>query len=458
MRALRIYSRFVINLFFVWPFKLFRWLFRKIFKRKDEEDFLEEEEENYMDGVLDRAIVYATEMHEGQYRKGTNIPYILHPLEVASIVATMTEDEDILAAAVLHDVLEDTDSCIEDIADIFGDAVAFLVSSETENKRATLPAADTWKIRKREKLDYLEAAPIEVKMITLGDKLSNIRAIHRDYGTIGDDLWNRFNQKDKDEHHWYYRSVADCLSELCEYSAYKEYTELVEKTFGELTTQTYKFKEVSHNEESALKKLWHSGTKEEWQRALNGYYYMLRPEQREIEDYIGRVDPDKIRNLDAQGFYEFLYQKYFLWKFTDKRFLLSNRRRLNIYIEDNDLSTLKKIQNEIFDAPKYDIGKCLDIASRIHGLATAGASGLLAILFPEYFGTVDQFVAKRLQEVDHPIYACDLMKINPQSLKNTDGVLLIKIMREKANELNKKFSTDFWTPRRIDMVLWSFGR
>ena len=69
-------------------------------------------------------------------------------------------------------------------------------------------------------------------MITLGDKLSNIRAINRDYKILGDELWDRFNQKDKKEHYWYYQSIADCLLELEEYAAYQEYCDLVKNTFG----------------------------------------------------------------------------------------------------------------------------------------------------------------------------------------------------------------------------------
>jgi myo-inositol-1(or 4)-monophosphatase len=68
-------------------------------------------------------------------------------------------------------------------------------------------------------------------MITLGDKLSNIRSIYRDYNTIGDALWQRFNQKEKNEHYWYYQSIADCLTELETYPAYKEYCDLIDKTF-----------------------------------------------------------------------------------------------------------------------------------------------------------------------------------------------------------------------------------
>lgn len=184
-----------------------------------------------MGTLLNQAIVFATEAHKGQFRKGTQAPYILHPLEAAAIVSTMTEDEEILAAAVLHDVVEDTGTTIEEIREIFGKNVAEYVSAESENKRENLSAESTWKIRKRETLEHLKTAPKEIKMITLGDKLSNIRAIYRDYNTIGDELWNRFNQKDKNEHLWYYQGIADCLSELDEHFAYREYCDLISKTF-----------------------------------------------------------------------------------------------------------------------------------------------------------------------------------------------------------------------------------
>ena len=100
-----------------------------------------------MENILDRAIIFATEAHKGQFRKGTQIPYILHPMEAAAIVSTMTTDSEIIAGAVLHDVVEDTDTTMDDIQEMFGDTVAFLVCSETENKRKNLSAQSTWKIR-----------------------------------------------------------------------------------------------------------------------------------------------------------------------------------------------------------------------------------------------------------------------------------------------------------------------
>ncbi len=184
-----------------------------------------------MGEILNKAIIFATNAHKGQFRKGTQIPFILHPLEAASIVATMTTDEEVLAAAVLHDVVEDTDITIEQMKQNFGERVAFLVACESENKRENQSAESTWKIRKQETLDHLKTASLEVKAITLGDKLSNIRAIHRDYNNMGELLWLRFNQKDKNQHGWYYKSIAECLVELKSYQAYKEYVELVEKTF-----------------------------------------------------------------------------------------------------------------------------------------------------------------------------------------------------------------------------------
>ncbi len=184
-----------------------------------------------MGKLLDTAIIFATNMHKGQFRKGTKIPYILHPLEAAAIVGTMTTDDEIIAGAALHDVVEDTDTTVEQVRELFGDRVAELVACESEDKRENLSAQSTWKIRKQETLNHLKTAPVDVKMITLGDKLSNMRAIHRDYISVGDKLWDRFNQKDKNEHHWYYQSIADCLTELKDFQVYKEYCKLVRKTF-----------------------------------------------------------------------------------------------------------------------------------------------------------------------------------------------------------------------------------
>lgn len=181
--------------------------------------------------IVDRAIIFATQAHSGSLRKGTNLPYIVHPLEAGTIVSSMTNDREMIAAAILHDTVEDTDTSLDDIKNLFGDRVAKLVSSETENKRTDLPASDTWRIRKQETIDYLASSSHDEKILVLGDKLSNLRAMYRDYISIGDDLWNRFNQKDKFQHSWYYHSISDALSELSQYPAYNEYIKLLDCIF-----------------------------------------------------------------------------------------------------------------------------------------------------------------------------------------------------------------------------------
>ena len=193
---------------------------------------------NYEFDIIDKAIEFATKAHRGALRKGTQIPYILHPLEAAAIVSSMTDDVEVMAAAVMHDVLEDTDTSVEQLRSEFGNRITDLVSAESENKREGLPAADTWRLRKQETIDELcRETQIEVKMIALGDKLSNIRAINWDYQTLGDSLWDRFNQKDKAQIGWYYRSIADAIQELSHYPAWKELDDLIRKTFE--TNSTY---------------------------------------------------------------------------------------------------------------------------------------------------------------------------------------------------------------------------
>ncbi len=183
--------------------------------------------------LLEEAIIFAVQAHNNQFRKGTQTPYILHPLEAAAILASMTDDLEIIAAAVLHDTLEDAHISLDEIAAKFGQRVANLVQSETENKREDLPAADTWLIRKQETIQHLSnEKDLAIKMVTIGDKLSNIRAMYRDHLVIGDQLWERFNQKDPHMHAWYYRAIADATNELKHHPAWQEYNLLVEKVFS----------------------------------------------------------------------------------------------------------------------------------------------------------------------------------------------------------------------------------
>lgn len=204
--------------------------------------------------------------------------------------------------------------------------------------------------------------------------------------------------------------------------------------------------------------LWNYGSEASWSEALAHYYELLKDEAQVLDKYMEHVDADEIAQLSVNDFYNFLYDKYFVWKYTAKNRLATTRKSLRRYVDENMMSELEDIQKRLFLAKHSDIRQCLSIAKEIRGLGTAGASGLLAILFPEDFGTVDQFVVKTLREVDGLSVSTELTKMKPEFLSIKDGVLLTKILREQAKKLNKNFCTDFWTPRKIDMVLWAFGR
>ena len=182
--------------------------------------------------LLEKAIIFATEKHSGSLRKGTDIPYIMHPLEAVSIAAGMTSDLEILAAAALHDVVEDTSTTLAEIEAEFGERVALLVASDSEDKMPGIPQSESWKIRKEATIDALQSASFDTKIIVLADKLSNIRAIYRDSVCQGDEIWERFNQKDKQMHEWYYRTIGEHLSTLSEHVAYQEYCRLVDMVFA----------------------------------------------------------------------------------------------------------------------------------------------------------------------------------------------------------------------------------
>lgn len=183
--------------------------------------------------ILETAIQFATKAHEGQVRKMANTPYILHPLEVAAIISTMSDDLNTMAAGCLHDTIEDCNVDPKEIKRIFGARVSALVQSETEDKLSSRPAAETWQERKEESLLMLQnTKDIEVKKLWLGDKLSNIRSFYREHEEKGDEIWLNLNQKDPKMHKWYYTTIAEYLSELKYTAAYKEYVELVEKVFG----------------------------------------------------------------------------------------------------------------------------------------------------------------------------------------------------------------------------------
>lgn len=181
--------------------------------------------------LLDRAIIFAVKAHAGTERRGKGYPYIVHPMEAVEIVATMTADQELLAAAALHDTVEDTEVTVEQIRTEFGERIASLVADESEEMPVGVTEEASWHDRKRAAIDRLSKASHDGKIVALGDKLSNMRAIARDYAVQGDVLWNLFHTKERKDHEWHYRGLADALRELEETFAFQEFERLINQVF-----------------------------------------------------------------------------------------------------------------------------------------------------------------------------------------------------------------------------------
>ena len=191
---------------------------------------------NFIDtDLLDRAIAFAVKAHHNTERRGKGFPYIVHPMEAVEIVATITSDQELLAAAALHDTVEDTEVTVEQLRAEFGDRVAELVFAESDRFTEGVSEEDSWHDRKQAAIDRLASASHDAKVVAMGDKLSNMRAIYRDYMTKGDELWNIFHAKDKASHEWHYRGLADSLKELSDTFAYQEFVTLIDQVFGSTT-------------------------------------------------------------------------------------------------------------------------------------------------------------------------------------------------------------------------------
>lgn len=193
---------------------------------------------NYLDTTLvDKAIHFAVNAHSGTERRGKAFPYVIHVMEAMEIVATITNDPELLAAAALHDTVEDTEVTLEQIRAEFGERVAAMVEAESDPAdQSGRTESQSWRDRKQAAIDRLARAPHDAKVVALGDKLSNMRAIARDYDQLGDALWSRFHAPGGvSDHEWHYRGLADSLSELSDTAAYQEFCYYINKVFGQPT-------------------------------------------------------------------------------------------------------------------------------------------------------------------------------------------------------------------------------
>jgi hypothetical protein len=208
----------------------------------------------------------------------------------------------------------------------------------------------------------------------------------------------------------------------------------------------------------SISELWCSTDPRAWSRALECYWQFVKPTNLELERALDQLDLARIRELDAQGWYEFLRDEYFRWKFTAPNRYATTTLHLGKHLQSGSLDDLYQIRDRLLTLKLGNIREALTTARQIKGLGVAGASGLLALMYPAAFGTADQFVVKALRDVEGLPEAEALGRMNPERLTTSDGVLLIQIMQRKADENNRLFQTTEWTPRKIDKILWTYGR
>jgi len=175
---------------------------------------------------IQKAINLVAQLHGGMIRKGDDLPFIVHPFAVALILAGYTKDEDVIAAGLLHDVLEDVSGySVADMERDFGKRVLNLVQEVTEDKKPTDgPEKDkiTWQYRKDKYLAHLDEASEEAMLICAADKIHNLSALLDAYKTHGEALWKRFNSPG-DKKLWFYEEVLTSLKKNLKSGIVDEY-------------------------------------------------------------------------------------------------------------------------------------------------------------------------------------------------------------------------------------------
>jgi len=207
-----------------------------------------------------------------------------------------------------------------------------------------------------------------------------------------------------------------------------------------------------------ISQLWQSDDPRQWAEALEYYWAFVKPENMNLEKSLQVLEPSRIRAMDPHQWYAFLRDDYFRWKYTQPNRYASTTKLLRFYEEHGQLASLDVIRGELLALDVHNIRLGLETARQIRGLGVGGSSGLLALMYPAYFGTVDQFVVKALCGVPNLPDAAELDRMKPESLRPDQGVTLINILRRKAADNNRTLNTATWTPRKIDMILWTYGR
>ena len=176
--------------------------------------------EHSKERIIERAAKLAVAAHDGQQRKEGGTPYIVHPIEVALILARQGFDETIQAAALVHDVVEDSAMANADVQAALGEEVATLVVPITHDDSLS------WEEKKKAYIEAVRSAPEGVKAIATADKIANARSLIANHATRGPAVWEHFNAG-RDKKLWFERAMLSMLEETWEHPLVEEYRDCV---------------------------------------------------------------------------------------------------------------------------------------------------------------------------------------------------------------------------------------
>ena len=186
--------------------------------------------------LIQKALETSFELHKNQKRKANNAPYIVHILDVTRILMSESSaSENVIVAGILHDTLEDTCYTAEQLKNDFGPEVLELVQFMTEPDKDNTTSKEqkklSWKERKQHTIDLCQTASNDQLLITLADKLSNLKSIQDDLVIIGDKIWPYFNAP-KSDIYWYYNELGTIFNQrIGDSRSVKLYNQVIKDVF-----------------------------------------------------------------------------------------------------------------------------------------------------------------------------------------------------------------------------------
>lgn len=170
--------------------------------------------------IVERAAAIAVLAHEGQMRKDAQIPYITHAIAVAVLLARHGFSDTVVAAALAHDVLEDTSYSAAKLREELGEEILHMVTAVTHDN--TLP----WMEKKKKYIECVRSGTAEVKALATADKICNLESLIAAHARLGEKIWMRFN-RDRAEKIWFEEAMLEMLRASWRHTLVDEYARLL---------------------------------------------------------------------------------------------------------------------------------------------------------------------------------------------------------------------------------------